>query len=136
MKKQKQKLNPKLVGIFDHLIDKDAPVPQPVTRKSREIPRQLVMFWRKEKCLRCHAVYEGSLYHSEPLLQLEIQKPIVHFGRQYGWKYVGTEFRPVQDVSCFNHLPHSVEEVQRTIRICPKCAYRPKVIYLPQEIAS
>ncbi len=90
----------KLVGIFDDLIDKDA-APAPLAEelpKPRDIPRSVIMFWREEKCEKCHTTYEGSLYHSEPMLQLEMQTPIIHFGRMYGWRYKGIKFQPVTDV--------------------------------------
>jgi len=133
--KKKQRINPKLVGIFDKYIDKDAPPPKPAKPETREIPRQLVMFWRREKCLKCHRVYEGSLYHSQPLLLLEVQTKLVYFGREFGWKYKGTEFRPVADTSLFDHLPHTIETCERTVRVCPRCIHIPKVIYLTQETA-
>lgn len=133
-KKQKKKvLDPKLVGIFDDLVDEsvvakikeDAPKP-------REIARQLIMFWRQEKCQRCHHVYEGSHYGMEVMLQLEMQKPIVYFGRFFGWKYVGIRFHSVPDLACYDHLPRKVELIKTTCRVCPRCIHKADVIYLPQ----
>ena len=122
----------KLVGIFDDLIDKDAKVKiLPDVPEPREIARKLIMFWREEKCLGCHTIYQGSLYHSEPLLQCEVQTPIVHFGRMYGWKFKGIKLRPIADASCYDHLPHEIEIIKTTVRVCPKCIHTPKVIYLP-----
>ena len=121
----------KLVGIFDDLIDNSAKVKiLPDVPKPREIIRQLVMFWRREKCDRCKKTYEASHYGALPMLQLELQKPIVHFGRMYGWRYVSTIFRHVTDVSAYDHLPHKIEYIDVKLRVCPNCLYRPKVIYL------
>lgn len=138
-KQRKRQLeSQKFAGIFDDLISKDSK-PAPVDLelpKPREIPRGIIMFWRKEKCCKCHTTYEGSLYHSEPMLQLEMQTPILRFGRMYGWRYKGIKFQPVKDVSCFDHLSHKVEIIHTTIRVCPKCIHRPHIIYLPQAPAE
>ncbi len=143
MNKKQRKLRQetqKLVGIFDDLVGDDVNLAPVVDEKDlpkpREIARSIIMFWRKEKCQRCHTTYEGSLYHSAPMLQLEMQTPILHFGRMYGWRYKGIKFQPVADVSCFDHLPHKVEIIHTAIRTCPKCIHRPKVIYLPQPVAE
>ena len=131
-KQKKKALKPELVGIFDDLIDVavvaeiKTEIPEP-----REIARQLIMFWRHEKCLRCHHVYEGSNYGMEVMIQLEMQKPIVYFGRFFGWKYVGIRFHNVPDLSCYDDLPRKVEIIKTTCRVCPRCVHKPNVIYLP-----
>jgi len=125
----KKKLRPELVGIFDDLIDETVEI-LPDIPETRETPRQLLMFWREEKCSRCHTIYEGAAYGWDVMLQLVKEKPIVHFGRFYGWKYVGLRFIPVPDLSCYDHLPRSVEVIHSDIRVCPRCVHRPKVIYL------
>ncbi len=132
-KRKKKVLDPKLVGIFDDLIDPSVtPLPDPDVPEPREIARQLIMFWRQEKCENCHHVYEASNYGMEMMIQLEMQKPIVYFGRFFGWKYVGIRFQSVPDLSCYDHLPRKVELIKTTVRVCPRCVHKPKVIYLPQ----
>ena len=130
-KPKKKKLRPELVGIFDDLIDPnvviESDIPEP-----REIARQIIMFWRKEKCDRCHRTYEGSAHGFDMMLQLEMQTPLVYFGRFFGWKYKGIRFQAIPDVGCYDHLPRQVETVTTTIRHCPRCLHTPKVIYLPQ----
>lgn len=116
--------------IFDDLVEHDAPV-QPEIPNSREREVSLVMFWRVEKCEHCHSVYEGSAYHTSPLLHLVIEKPIQHFGKLYGWKYHATEFRPVPDFSCYDWLPRELQTLHVRIRRCRKCIHRPGIIYLP-----
>lgn len=133
---KKKKLRPELVGIFDDLIDPSVtPVPEADIPEPREIARQVIMFWRREKCIRCHYTYEGSAYGMDLMLQLEMQKPIVYFGRFFGWKYVGIRFQAIPDMGCYDHLPRKIERIDRTIRRCPRCIYVPKVIYLPQKEA-
>ena len=136
-KRRKKALKPELVGIFDDLIDPSVtPLPDPEVPEPRETAIRLVMFWRQEKCQRCHHVYEGSNYGMEVMIQLEMQKPIVYFGRFFGWKYVGIRFQGVPDLACYDHLPRHVEIIKTTCRVCPRCVHTPKVIYLPDLRSS
>jgi hypothetical protein len=133
-KRKKKPLAPNLVGIFDDLIDETVEIKSEIP-EPRDVDRALVMFWKQEKCLRCHTVYEGSCYHADPMLMVERQAPIVHFGRHFGWKYVGIVFLPVPDFACYDALPRKIEYVRTKVRVCPKCIHRPNVIYLPGAAA-
>lgn len=142
MSKNKKKLKSQsnaFAGIFDDLIDPNAK-PAPITTeplpKPREVIRGVFMFWREEKCDKCHRIYEGSLYDSAPMLQLEMQTPIIHFGRFYGWRYKGVKFQPITAAACYDHLPHQVQVIKTTVRKCPRCVHIPNIIYLPQEVTA
>lgn len=118
------------IGIFDDLVEHDGPV-KPEIPESREKEISLIMFWRTEHCAFCHATYEGTAYGTVPLLQIAIEKPIIHFGKLYGWRYHATAYRPVNDYSCYDWLPREVQTIHSTIRRCRKCVHRPGIIYLP-----
>ena len=129
-KRKKPRLFDDLAGILDDLVEHDnEPEPPP---KDRETPRALVMFWRREKCSKCHHVYESSCYDTDLLLQSVIERPIVHFGKLYGWAYKAVVYRQVGDLAFYDNLPRRVETIERTIRVCPRCVHRPQVIYLPE----
>ena len=131
-KQKKKRLFDDLVGVFDDLVEHDAPVKKIPTH--REIDRSLIMFWRREKCSRCRSVYEGSAYHNEPMLKTEVQTPILHFGKVYGWRHKSIVIKPVPDFTCYDHLPRELEIIETRIRVCRKCVHRKNVIYLPMEV--
>lgn len=115
-------------GLLDDLLA-TAPDIIPIP-KDREVIRSVVMFWREEHCTGCGRDYEGPYYGADMMLELELQKAIQHFGKFYGWKHKAVIYRPIPDVSCYDHLPHRLETFQLTIRQCRFCAVIPQVIYL------
>ena len=115
-------------GLLDDLLA-TAPEIIPIP-KDREVIRAVVMFWREEHCIKCGRDYEGPHHGSDMMIELELQSAIQYFGKFYGWKHKAVIYRPIPDVSCYDHLPHKLVTFQLTIRQCKFCAVIPNVIHL------
>lgn len=113
-------------GIFDDLVVETKPLP---TERSRDIG--ITMFWRREHCQHCKAVYEGSAYGTPMLLQRVVEKPIIHFGKIFGWRFHALIYIPIGELSLYSELPREIQTVESRIARCRKCVNRPNVVYLP-----
>lgn len=112
--------------IFDDLITEVKPLP---TERTRDVG--ITMFWRREHCQHCRSVYEGSAYGTPMLLQRIIEKPVIHFGKLYGWRFHAIQYIPIAELSLYSELPRDMQTIDSSIPRCRKCVNRPNVVYLP-----